>query len=401
MSKKKILSIIILAIFLLIFIPWFYHKYRLDHAIIKVTLKDALEVEVYSKAKVSDFLEEINGTLVEDESIDTTKVGKQEITFHFINEENLKVPYTFTITVMDNTPPTIRLGRNYSVPKNYEGSIEEDIFCGDNYDDNPSCTIEGEYDVTTVGSYALTYVAKDSNENETTQDFILNVYEPSSSSKGGSSTPSYTDFNEVVATYKKDNTKIGIDVSHWQGDIDFEKVKDAGVEFVFIRVGTSNGIGGDYILDRKFKQNIEGFLEADIPVGIYYYSYANSVKQAKKDAEWVLKQIKDYDITLPIAFDWESWGSFQEFNLSFYHLTEVATTFLEEIEKEGYEGMLYSSKTYLESIWYETPYQTWLAHYTDETDYQKDYKVWQLCNDGQVEGIEGAVDINVMYESEK
>ena len=63
--------------------------------------------------------------------------------------------------------------------------------------------------------------------------------------------------------------------------------------------------------------------------------------------------------------------------------------------------MLYSSKTYLESIWYETPYQTWLAHYTDETDYQKDYKVWQLCNDGQVEGIEGAVDINVMYESEK
>ncbi len=401
MSKKKILSIIILAIFLLTFIPWFYHKYRLEHAIIKVTLKDALEVEVYSKAKVSDFLEEINGTLVKDESIDTTKVGKQEITFHFINEENLKVPYTFTITVMDNTPPTIRLGRNYSVPKNYEGSIEEDIFCGDNYDDDPSCTIEGEYDVTTVGSYALTYVAKDSNENETTQDFILNVYEPSSSSKEGSSTPSYTDFNEVVATYKNDNTKIGIDVSHWQGDIDFEKVKDAGVEFVFIRVGTSNGIGGDYILDRKFKQNIEGFLEADIPVGIYYYSYANSVKQAKKDAEWVLKQIKDYDITLPIAFDWESWGSFQEFNLSFYHLTEVATTFLEEIEKEGYEGMLYSSKTYLESIWYETPYQTWLAHYTDETNYQKDYKVWQLCNDGQVEGIEGAVDINVMYESEK
>ena len=401
MSKKKILCLGLLAVVLVIFLFCFYQKWRVDHAIIKVTLKDALEAEVYSEVKVSDFIEEINGTLVKDEKRDTSKVGSKEDCFQFINEEKIKVPYTFTIQIMDNTPPTIRLGRKYSVPVYYEGNIEEEIFCGDNYDDDPTCKIEGEYDVNTAGNYSLTYMAEDSSGNQANQDFTLSVYEPTALSKENqeeNGEVQYTDFQDVVARYKKENTKIGIDVSHWQGDIDFAKVKEAGVEFAFIRVGTSNGIKGDYILDKKFKQNIDGFLAQDIPVGIYFYSYANSTKQAEKDAKWVLKQIKDYDITLPVAFDWESWGAFQEFHLSFYHLTEVANTFLKKMEKEGYQGMLYSSKTYLESIWYPTSYEVWLAHYTDETDYEGAYQVWQLCNNGKVDGISSAVDIDIMYE---
>ena len=75
----------------------------------------------------------------------------------------------------------------------------------------------------------------------------------------------------------------------------------------------------------------------------------------------------------------------------------MANTFLKTIEKAGYEGMLYSSKNYLENIWFETEYKIWLAHYTTETNYQGDYYVWQLCSNGRVDGITGNVDINVMY----
>jgi len=75
----------------------------------------------------------------------------------------------------------------------------------------------------------------------------------------------------------------------------------------------------------------------------------------------------------------------------------MAEAFLEEIENAGYKGMLYSSKTYLENIWLETPYDIWLAHYTPKTNYQGNYKMWQLCNNGKIDGIEGNVDIDILY----
>ena len=85
--------------------------------------------------------------------------------------------------------------------------------------------------------------------------------------------------------YKNKNTEIGIDVSHWQGNINFKEVKKAGVEFVYIRVGRGDGIGKDYVLDDKFIKNIKGFNKVGIPVGIYFYSYANSKKDAIKEAK--------------------------------------------------------------------------------------------------------------------
>jgi len=79
-------------------------------------------------------------------------------------------------------------------------------------------------------------------------------------------------------------------------------------------------------------------------------------------------------------------------------LTEIAKSYLSVIEDAGYEGMLYSSKNYLENVWYKTKYPVWLAHYTDKTNYEGEYKVWQLCANGRVSGINGNVDINVMYK---
>ena len=116
-----------------------------------------------------------------------------------------------------------------------------------------------------------------------------------------------------------------------------------------------------------------------------------------EDAKWILKQIKGYDVELPIVFDWENWANFNKYHISFYHLTKMAEDYLDVFKKAGYEGMLYSSKYYLENIWLDTSYDKWLAHYVDNTTYEGDYSFWQLCDNGRVDGISGDVDIDIRY----
>lgn len=405
LTKKQIIiiiSIIIVIIsitFLLPKIKEYIYKQRLKNATILVETKEDLTIPFNSEIYISDNILNINGKLVEDKLIDTTKLGIQTINFEYINDENLQIPYSYQINVVDNIPPVIWLNSTYSVLTTYEGNLVDDIMCADNYDDTPICQIIGEYDTHQAGSYNLTFEATDSSGNKTTKQFKLNVKEPSTKTENNTtkSEPIRTNLVDVIADYKNDNTKIGIDVSRWQGDIDFVAVKEAGVEFVFIKVGGTKGIDGEYYVDAKFKQNIEGFNKVGIPVGIYIYTYAKTPKNAKDDALWVLDQIKDYKVDLPIVYDWENWSFYNEFNLSFYNLTNNAKIFLDTIKENGYEGALYSSKNYLEKVWLEIDDEIWLAHYTKETNYQGDYKYWQLCDNGLVNGINANVDIDIMY----
>ena len=397
--KKKILiiTIIICSVILLVIGGIFiYNKWRIANAEIIVELTDNLQIEVYSEAKLSDFIKSINGTLQEDVTINTTTIGKKPINFNYVNDDDIEVSYSFEIEVVDTTAPIIFSSTSLSVTKGYSGNLAEELFCGDNYDDTPKCEITGEYDSNTPGTYQLTFTGTDSSGNIAETQFNLIVKEKTTTSS--QSTVTYQEFSDIVTKHKTENTKIGIDVSKWQGDIDFQAVKDAGVEFVFIRVGTQKGIGGEYVLDPKFEQNIKGFQNVGIPVGIYFYTYADSNKAASSDAKWVIKQLKNYEIDLPVVFDWENWSFYQEFDKSFYNLTQMANTYLSTIEKAGYKAMLYSSKNYLEKVWFKTKYPVWLAHYTETTTYEGDYYVWQLCSNGRVNGIEGAVDINVMYD---
>lgn len=372
----------------------FYNKWRIENAVIDVKLNDNLDVEVYSEAVVSDFINSINGKIIDDYLINTKELGKKEIKFKFINDDDIEVKYSFNVNVVDTTKPWIFSGNSFSINKGYTGNLEEELFCGDNYDNDPSCTLTGYYDYNTVGSYPLTFTGVDSSGNASTTNFNLVVKNKSNSSSGSS----YINYSDVVSKHKNENTMIGLDVSRWQGDINFQAVKDAGVEFVFVRVGSQRGVGGEYYIDPKFHQNIKGFNEVGIPVGIYFYSYADSVKSAKAEAKWVVEQLKGYKVDLPVVFDWENWSFFQEFGVSFYNLTEIAKSYLGVVEDAGYEGMLYSSKNYLENVWYKTKYPVWLAHYTEKTTYEGEYKVWQLCANGRVSGINGNVDINVMYK---
>ena len=400
---KKRIIIILLAI-LLVTIPTIilaYKKYRIDHAI-KIVELSRDKIEVFEKIKLKDLISNINGTLIENPKVDTETIGKKEIKFKYINDDKIKVDYTISVEIIDTTPPIITYANTKTVTKGYEEDIAKELFCGDNYDPNPICKIEGEYDINNIGTYDLTFIGTDSSGNRSKHDFKLIVKEKTTNKNNVSSNNTrriYTYFDDIVNNYKNDNTKIGIDISHWQGNIDFEKVKKSGVEFVYIRVGRGNGIGKEYVEDEKFVQNIKGFNKVGIPVGIYFYSNANSKEDAKKEVKWIVNKIKKYKVDLEVVFDWENWNYFQEYNLSFYTLTETAKEFNKELKKYGYKGMLYSSKNYLENMWFHVDFPVWLAHYTKQTNYEGKYKVWQICDDGKVDGIDdNSVDIDIMYK---
>lgn len=399
--KKTVKIIVVIIVILSVLLSGFllYQNYRIKHAKIKIELIDNLDIEVYSDIKLNDLIKNINGKLIENKKINTTKIGKKEITFKYINEENIKVSYTFYINIVDSTKPLITGPTNITLYKNSNIDINKRFFCGDNYDDKPVCEIIGDYDKDNVGTYYLTYKATDSSKNESKINFKLNIIENNNNKTNTEikeNTKTY--YQDIVNNNKTKDTKIGIDISKWQGDIDFKKIKEAKVEFAFIRVGVQTEINGEYYLDTKFKQNIEGLNKERIPVGVYFYTKVASKKEAKKQAKWIIKQIKKYKIKLPVVFDWENWDNYRDYNLSFYHLTQMYETFKKEIEKNGYNSMLYSSKNYLEKIWHKPSGDIWLAHYTNKTNYKGKYKVWQLCDDGIIEGINTPVDIDIMYK---
>ena len=398
LTKKNIIIIICFLVIIIGIGSYFLINYlRVKNAVIKVTLDEILETEFLSDVKVSDFISDINGTIVDDYVIDTTDIGKKKIEFEYINDDNIKVKYNYEINVVDNVAPLIWLNNSYTVNVGSDISLTDKILCGDNYDNDPVCEVIGEYNMNEAGTYPLLFKATDNSGNVTEKEFNLIVREPKSSGTSSGSVSTKTLFSEVVDAHKNENTEIGIDISKWQGDVDFNALKEAGVEFVIIRVGTSSGINGENLVDSKFEQNINGANKAGIPVGVYFYSYANSEDRAISDALWVLEQIKDYKVDLPIAFDWENWSFYNEFNLSFFGLSSMADSFVETVRDAGYEGMLYSSKNYLEDIWFKGDYPVWLAHYTTKTNYEGDYEFWQLCNNGRVAGINGDVDINIRY----
>ncbi len=402
---KKGIKIIIKLIIIGLIVYGGYYAYqrymeyleeeRIKNAIVKIDYINPLEIEYNKEIKLSDLITSINGELIDDFKIDTSKVGEKEINFKYINEEDIKVPIKFTLKIVDKTPPILWLSDVYSVNVGTTKKLEELIMCGDDYDDNPTCTIIGEYDLSKTGSYNLVMEAKDFSGNTTSKDFLLKVVKPSNSS----SKVSTISFSYLYNQYKADNTLIGIDVSKWQGDIDYNKVKEAGVEFVFIKLGGQNGIDGEYYLDPKFERNIEGFKSVNIPVGLYFYTYANSIDKAKADALWVIDQIKDYKIDLPIAFDWENWSKFNSFHISFNNLTKAAGMFISTLKEHGYDGMLYGSKNYLEKIWLKNNYPIWLAHYTSKTDYEGTFKCWQRTSSAKIPGITvNTVDFDICYK---
>ena len=188
-------------------------------------------------------------------------------------------------------------------------------------------------------------------------------------------------------------------MSKWQGNIDFKKVKESGAEFVYIRIGVQNGFDGELIVDPYFKNNLKNAKENNLKVGVYFFSYAKSKEDIEKQTKWIIEVLNNEKLDLEVVFDWENWSYFNLLNLSFIDLNEMNTLFEEKMNEAGYKTMLYGSKNYLEKVWDTIDKEVWLAHYTSKTNYNGKYKLWQICDNGKINGINGYVDIDIMYNN--
>lgn len=364
-----------------------------------VVLAGDLTCEFREKVYIEDFIVSIDGKLMDNYLVDTEEVGLKNIVITFKNKYGFIVGKEITIEVKDVTSPTIIVNNPYIVEIGSIDSLEESIFCADDYDDVISCDIKGEYDLKKQGKYNLEIEARDNSGNSANKKFTLNVIKKQVNSGNSNITPRYTSFKSIYNKYKDDNTMIGLDISKWQGNVDYKKIKEQGVEFVMLKIGGQTEIGGEFNIDPKFYDNIKGALENDLSVGVYFYSYAKSDEEAIEQANFIADKLDDYEIDMPIVFDWENFNKYTTFHISFHTLNKVAKAFINRVEELGYDGVLYSSKYYLENIWYKDDYTNWLAYYNDEFNGYKDYYMWQMCNNGKIDGIDGYVDINIMYRN--
>ncbi len=187
----------------------------------------------------------------------------------------------------------------------------------------------------------------------------------------------------------------GIDVSSHQGEIDWKKVKSDSVEFAIIRAGYGREISQK---DAQFEKNYAGCKANSIPVGTYWYSYALSVEEAKKEAAVCLKAIENKVFEYPIYFDIENKI---QLALSEDLLQKITTAFCEELEAAGYWVGIYSYKSFLESNFTEKilkRYAVWVAHTgVTQTTFKYPHGIWQYSHTGKIDGINTSVDLNYGY----
>ena len=194
----------------------------------------------------------------------------------------------------------------------------------------------------------------------------------------------------------------GIDVSTYQGDIDWEKVAASGVKFVFIRLGYRGYESGLLVKDDRFEDNIRGALQNGIAVGVYFVTQAISVEEAVEEAQFVMENIRPYNVTWPIVLDIEDAASAtaRTAELSQQARTDHAIAFCETVKESGYTPMLYCNiRWFIEKldITRITDYDKWFAQYFRKPFFPDACQVWQYSSTGRIDGIEGNVDYNISF----
>ena len=218
------------------------------------------------------------------------------------------------------------------------------------------------------------------------------------------------DFTNLVSNdgkmkYYSDGKKIsylGVDISRYQKDVDFEALKSDGIEFVMIRVGARGYKSGELQLDEYFQENIKKASEAGLDIGVYFFSQAVTQEEALEEAQLVLDQIKDYEILYPVAYDMEfiENDTARVETLTRDERTAIAAAFLNHINNSGYTPMLYGDTEWLVKRIDVAKFNAsciWLAEEADIPKYPYRYEMWQYTTQGQVRGINGFVDLNISF----
>lgn len=197
-------------------------------------------------------------------------------------------------------------------------------------------------------------------------------------------------------------SSFGIDVSRYQGQIDWTKVKQAGVDYAIVRLGYRGyGKEGTIVLDDCYAQNMKGAASAGIKTGAYFFTQATTVEEAKEEAEFVLQHLKGYMLDYPVIFDTESVSEdARAENLSVQERTDIARAFCDTIAEAGYTPMIYASLN-----WYATAldlsqltsYKKWYAGYELEPGFPYEFDIWQYSSKGRIDGIPNDVDLNMSF----
>ena len=194
---------------------------------------------------------------------------------------------------------------------------------------------------------------------------------------------------------------LGIDVSEWQENIDWQQVKAAGVEFVMLRAGWRGSEQGLLFEDTLAQSHYAGAKAAGLKVGAYFFSQAVSVEEAVEEANFLLDIIKDWKLDMPVVYDWEHiQDSYRTGAVDAQLLTDCTKAFCDTVAEAGYQPMVYFNSTlsfdllYLNEL---TDYKFWLAQYSNILQYPHRVDMWQYTETGSVPGIGGNVDINLYF----
>ena len=208
------------------------------------------------------------------------------------------------------------------------------------------------------------------------------------------------------------NVTYGIDVSKYQGTIDWATVAANGIEFAIIRVGYRGTTAGGFGEDPMAGYNLQEAEKNGVKIGVYFYSTAISKEEAIEEADWVCNIVSDYSVTYPIAIDCEGYGKegHRQYPLTKAERTDVAMAFMDRIYENGYTPMIYGDvKTFEGDAEWDTSriedkYKIWIAWYNQDTSnlenkpaYNGQFAMWQYSNHGHVDGIPAEVDLNVAY----
>lgn len=196
---------------------------------------------------------------------------------------------------------------------------------------------------------------------------------------------------------------LGVDISEYQGDVDFEKLKAAGAEFVILRIGGRYyGDEGKLYEDSAFDTYYEQAKAAGLKVGAYFFSQAASEADAKEEADAAIKKLNGRALDYPLALDWENIGDepARTDDITGDELTLIAKAFCDEAESAGYKSIVYANSSQMfVSYDFNTmkDYDFWLADYRDFPTMYYNFDMWQYSDEGTIDGIDGPVDLNISF----
>lgn len=332
----------------------------------------ALVAVMYCGALLWEKLQESPG----EDAVEAAAMGEEEITYTRQELEEL-------LLEAENT------AREQAASEREEqilGNIRDGLVDGNSVVETLRPLYPEELVLVSQGSYHFVPIREDLKQNDFSMDG-LNILE--------SGEYQYLQDGQVIS-------HKGIDVSKFQGDIDWQQVAGDGVEFAFIRVALRGYSTGKLVEDEYFEKNIKGALNAGIRVGVYIYSQAISEEELLEEADFVLEKIAPYEIACPVVYDVERVvGADGRMNdLTVEERTNLTLLFCQTIENAGYKPMIYHNMEMgvlmvdLETL---ENYDKWFAYYNSDFYYPYEYDIWQYSEKGRVNGIDTDVDLNISF----